>query len=330
MATLTLLSAALLIYTTRDGASFVYLMGYSAPFGNEIRASTLEAFMGFLFCLISLLSVAGGLRDTYHDVPRERIVNYFVMQNMLIGAILGLVYTNDIFTAFVFIEIVTIAACSVLVAKPGGNTLGHAMTYLIINLICSSLILLSIALLYGVSGHLLMPNIMESVTTLAAAGEYTIPLFVLIGLLTMALAVKCALFPFHGWLPGVYTSATTGASAVLSGIVGKCYLLLLIKFKYRVFGPEAMGFLGISHILLVMAVMGIVYGSWKAMRQSNIKRMLSYSSISQVGLTFAAVGLNTEAGMAAACFNIVSHATGKAMLFTAAGGLAAVSGHRGD
>ena len=286
--------------------------------------------MALLFCSISLLSVAGGLRDTYRDVPPESVGNYFLMQNMLIGSMLALVYTNDIFTAFVFIEIVTIAVCSLVAAKPGGVTLGHTMTYLIISLVSSCLVLLSIALLYSVSGHLLMPNILEVVRNLAANGEYTMPLFVLIGLMTAGLAIKCALFPFHGWLPGIYTSATTSVSAVLAGIVGKCYLLLLIKFEYRVFGPEVMGLLRISHILLVLGVVAIVYGAWKAIRQSNIKRMLSYSSISQVGLAFAAAGLNTEAGMAAACFNIASHATGKAMLFTAAGGLAAVSGHRND
>ena len=307
------------------------MMGYfPAPFGNEIRAGALEAFMALLFCSVSLLSVAGGLRDIFSDVPTMKINYYFLMQNMLIGAMLAIVYTNDIFTAFVFIDIITIASCSVVSAKPGGNTMAAAMAYLIMNLIGSCLVLLSIAMLYGVTGHLLMPGLRESVAALVAEGEYTVPLFVLAGLMTAGLVIKSALFPFHGWLPDAHTSATAPASAVLSGLVIKCYLVLLIKLGYRVFGLNTMELLHIPHLLLVFGAAGIVYGSWKAISQRNIKRMLSYSSVSQIGYIAAAIGLNTEAGMAAACFHIVAHSVGKAMLFTAAGGLAEASGHRKD
>ena len=328
---LTLMSAAVLAFTVRGGVSFTYMMGhFPAPFGNEIRAGALEAFMALLFCSVSLLSVAGGLRDAFDDVPGEALNRYFLMQNVLIGAMLAIVYTNDIFTAFVFIDIITIAACSIVSAKPGGKTLAAAMTYLIMSLVGSSLVLLSIAMLYGVTGHLLMPNLRESVFVLAATGKYTIPLFVLAGLMTAGLAIKSALFPFHGWLPDAHASATTSASAVLSGLIIKCYLVLLIKLGYRVFGLGIMEMLRVPHLLLAFGVGGIAYGAWKAMSQRDVKLMLGYSSISHIGYIAAAAGLNTEAGMAAACFHIAAHAIGKAMLFTAAGGLAAVSGRRKD
>jgi len=143
--------------------------------------------------------------------------------------------------------------------------------------------------------------------------------------LTAGLAIKSALFPFHGWLPDAHTSATTAASAILSGLIIKCYLVLLIKLVFRVFGLETMEFLRIPHILLAFGTTGIAYGAWKAMNQRDVKRMLSYSSISQIGYIAVAMGLNTEAGMAVACLHIAVHAISKAMMFTAAGGLAAVS-----
>ena len=286
--------------------------------------------MALLFCSVSLFSVLGGLRDIFGDIPQERIIHYFLMQNMLTGAMLAIVYTNDIFTAYVFIDVITIAACSIISIKPGGKTLVATMTYLIMSIIGSSLVLLSIAMLYGVTGHLLLPAIGESVGILAATGEYTVPLFVLIGLLTSGLAIKSALFPFHGWLPDAHASATTAASAVLSGLIIKCYLVLLIKLVCRVFGLETMEFLRIPHILLAFGTAGIAYGAWKAMNQRDVKRMLSYSSISQIGYIAAAIGLNTEAGMAVACLHIAVHAISKAMMFTAAGGLAAVSGGMKD
>ena len=327
LATTTLMSAALLIFTVRGGESFAYMMGhFPAPFGNEIRAGALEAFFALLFCSVSLFSVLGGMRDIFADIPREKISHYFLMQNMLTGAMLAIVYTNDIFTAYVFIDVITIAACSIISIKPGGKTLSATMTYLIMSIIGSSLVLLSIAMLYGVTGHLLMPPLGESVGILAATGEYTAPLFVLIGLITAGLAIKSAQFPFHGWLPDAHTAATTAASAVLSGLIIKCYLVLLIKLGCRVFGIETLELLRIPHLLIALGAAGIVYGSWKAMNQRDVKRMLSYSSIAQIGYITAAIGLNTEAGLAAACFHIAVHAAAKAMMFTAAGGLAAVSG----
>ena len=112
LSALTALSAALLAFTLRTGESFTYMMGhFPAPFGNEIRAGAFEAFMALLFCSVSLLSVAGGLRDIFDDLPAKKINLYLLMQNMLTGAMLAIIYTNDIFTAFVFIEIIIIAAC---------------------------------------------------------------------------------------------------------------------------------------------------------------------------------------------------------------------------
>jgi multicomponent Na+:H+ antiporter subunit D len=330
-AALTLLSLALLAFTVRSGRSFTYMMGhFPGPFGNELRAGSFEAFMALLFSSVSLLSITGGLRDISSDLPARKIGFYFLMKNMLTGAMLAVIYTNDIFTAFVFIEIIVIAACSMVAAKPGGRTLAAAMVYLVMSLVGSSLLLLAIATLYSVTGHLLMGALNAAVIVLAASESYAIPLFVLTILMAVSFSIKSALFPFHSWLPGAHASATTAASAVLSGLIIKCYPILLIKLAYRVYGLETMGSLRVPQVLLGFGLAGIIYGSWMATRQRNIKRMLSYASIANIGYIFAAIGLNTEAGMVAACFHITVHAVGKAMLFTAAGGLAAVSGGRKD
>jgi multicomponent Na+:H+ antiporter subunit D len=328
---LTVLSAGILIFTLRTGLSFSFMMGhFPAPFGNEIIAGPFEAFMALLFSSVTLLSIAGGLRDIIHDEPEKKINLFYFLINMLICAMLTLIYTNDIFTAYVFIEIITIAACSLISAKPGGRTLVATISYLILSLIGSSLMLFSIAILYGVTGHLLFPGIQQSVELLAATGQFTMPLFVLAGMLTAGLAIKSALFPFHGWLPDAHTSATTASSAILSGLIIKCYPILLIRIVVSIFSLETMGTLYVPHLLLLFGAAGIFFGSWRAIRQQNIKRMLAYASVSNIGIIFVAIGLNTAAGMAAAAFHIAAHAVGKALLFTAAGGLANVSNHKKD
>ena len=331
LAILTVLSASLLAFTLRTGLSFSFMMGhFPAPFGNEIRAGSFEAVMALLFCSVTLFSMAGGLRDIVDDGPEKKLNLYYFMTNMLICSMLTLIYTNDIFTAYVFIEITTIAACSLISAKPGGRTLTATITYLILSLIGSALVLFSLSMFYSVTGHLLFPGLQEGMAALIAAGEFTMPLFVLTGMMAAGLAIKSALFPFHGWLPDAHASATTASSAILSGLIIKCYPILLIRMVYTVFGMEIIGSLYISHILLFFGVAGIVYGSWRAVNQTNIKRMLAYGSVSNIGFIFVAIGLNTNAGMAAAGFHIAAHAAGKALLFTAAGGLANVSHHKKD
>ena len=324
--TVSVLSAALLAFTIAEGASFIYMMGnFPSPFGNEIRSGVLEAFMALLFSIVSFLSVLGGLSDAKKDIPKEKITLFFLMQNLVLGAMLAIIYTNDIFTGYVFVDIITIAACSLVSFKPGGRTLAATAVYLIMSLIGSGLVLLSIAMLYGVTGHLLMPGLQAGVLALSNAGDYTMPLFVLIALMTCGLAIKSALFPFHSWLPDAHANATTTSSAVLSGLVIKCSLIFLLKLNYRVFGLSVLWQLRLPHLLLAFGTAGIIAGSWMAMRQRNIKRMLSYSSIAQVGYISVAMSLNIDAGIAAACFHIAVHAVGKAMLFSAAGGLSAVS-----
>ena len=327
----TALSVALLISTLSAGESFTYPMGhFPSPFGNELRGGPLEAIIAVFISLVMLLSQMGGTDDLELDVPENKRSYYYVMTGLLFAALLVIIYTNDIFTSYVFIDLITLAACSIISIKPGGKTLVATMWYLIMSLIGTGLFLLSLSLLYGITGHLLMPGLAESIAALAATGEYRLPLFVITGLMCAGLGIKCALFPFHSWLPGAHAAATTSSSSILSGLVVKCYIFLMIKIFMRVYGAEVMELLRITDILLALGVGGLLFGSLQAMRCKEIKGMLAYSTVAQIGYVFIGIGLNNNIGFAAACFQIITHATGKAMLFAAAGGLSASSGHKKD
>ena len=325
------LSAVILTHTLYAGASFSYQMGhFASPFGNELRAGPLEALLALCISVVMLLSLMGGADDLKLDIPENKRSNYYIMTSLVFAALLVIIYTNDIFTAYVFIEIITLGACAIIAIKPGGRTLVATMWYLIMSLIGAGLLLFSISMLYGVTGHLLMPGLYESVAVLAATGQYTLPLFILTGLMCAGLGIKCALFPFHSWLPGAHASATTASSSILSGLVVKGYIFLIIKIFVRVYGIQVMDMLHITDILLILGVLGLLFGSVQAIRQSNIKEMLAYSSVAQIGYIFIGIGLNTQAGFAAACFQIMAHAACKAMLFAAAGGLVVSSGNKKD
>lgn len=223
-------SAWLLSWLMRTGGSFTFMMGhFPAPWGNEIRAGALEAGMALFFCVIMLLSMLGGRKKLFDEVEVTKHNIYYILTDLLLSSLLALVYTNDLFTAYVFVEINTIAACGLIMIRQNGRTIEAAVRYMIMSLLGSGLLLMGICMLYDLTGHLLMSNIKESVAAIMAAGTYQIPLTITIGLVTVGLAIKSALFPFHAWLPDAYGYSTVSSAAMLSSLVSKGYIFLLIK-----------------------------------------------------------------------------------------------------
>lgn len=328
LVTLTLLSSAFMVLMTQHGQSYTYMMGhYPAPWGNELRAGLLEAITAHFFSLIMLLSLMGGLRKIDEHILSDKQGLYYVMILLLSAALMAQVYTNDIFTAYVFVEIMTLAACALIAARNRGRTLVAATRYMIMNLMGSGLFLLGIILLYDLTGHLLMSSMKEAVAALAASGQYHLPLTVVVALMTSGLAIKSALFPFHTWVPDAYGYSTPASSAILSSLVSKGYIFLLIKILYRVIGLDVIRETGILNVLFLFAVAGMVMGSVSAIRQNDVRRMIAFSSVAQIGYIYMGVGLGTEAGMTAAMFHIYAHSLCKSMLFLSSGGLADASGN---
>ena len=321
------MSLALLIWLLQGGDCFVYMMGhFPAPWGNEIRAGILEAAMALFFCIIMLLSMWGGRKKLDEEVEESKHNLYYVLVNLLLSSLLALVYTNDLFTAYVFVEINTIAACGLIMIRQIGRTLAAAVRYMIMSLVGSGLLLIGLCMLYDLTGHLLMSNIRQSVEVIMAEGTYAIPLVITVALMVVGLAIKSALFPFHAWLPDAYGYSTISSAAILSSLASKGYIFLLIKMIYRVIGFEVFNNTHIINVLFVFGLMAMVFGSLSAIKESGIRRMIAFSSVAQVGYIYMGIGLGTKAGMIASVYHIFAHAAGKALLFIAVIGLTDVSG----
>ncbi len=321
--------AVTLMFTLQTGTSYVYLLGhFPAPWGNELRIGPLESLMGILFPLVMLLTLLGGITHTEEDVEEQKLNLYYSVCNLLMVSMLALIFTNDIFTAYVFVEINTIASCAlVMINYRSGRALVAATRYLIMSLLGSGLFLLGIIILYNITGHLLMEPMSTKIRDLISTGDYAFPLTVTIGFFAVGMSLKSALWPFHSWLPDAHASATVSSSGILSGLVIKSYIILLIKLFARVFGREAVNSSNISDLLFLFGIGAMLFGSLYAIRERNIKRMLAYSSIAQVGYIFVGIGIGNEAGITAACIQILAHAVTKPMLFCAAAGMMTVSGN---
>ena len=296
----TLLSAFTLTYTLSIGQPFVYVMGkFPAPWGNEIRAGALEALMALFFCVIMLLSLFGGRQKLVEEVEEGKTYLYYVLTDLLLSSLLALVYTNDMFTAYVFVEINTIAACGLIMIRQNGRTIEAAVRYMIMSLLGSGMLLLGLCMLYDLTGHLLMSNMKESVSLLVANSQYQIPLIVSIVLMSVGLCIKSALFPFHAWLPNAYGYSTVSSAAILSSLVSKGYIFLLIKIICRVIGFDIYRDTRIIDILFVFGLMGMIFGSISAIRENDVHRMIAYSSVAQIGYIYMGFGMGTQVGMIA-------------------------------
>lgn len=322
------MSAAVLGFTLQTGESFVYWMGhFPAPFGNEIRAGALEALMALLFSVVMILSLLSGMEHLKNDIDESKRNHAYLMLNLLFSSMLALIYTNDIFTAYVFVEINTITACAIVMVKRAKETLVAATRYLIMSLLGSGLFLIGICILYDITGHLLMSNIKAEVAGLVMTQKYIVPLEAVVGLFAVGMGIKSALFPFHTWLPDAHGSATSPVSGILSGLVLKSYIILLIKILYRVIGIEVVREMRVLNVLFILGLLAMLFGSINAIKERDIKRMVAFSSVAQIGYIYMGIGLGSDLGMMAACLHMVVHAITKPMLFAAAGGFMEVSHH---
>ncbi len=314
-----LLSVLTLVYVAQTGA-FVYKVGhFEAPWGNELRIGYLESIMSILFTFVSALITWASFYSTGYEIKEKNIKLYYTLSNILLAALLGIVYSNDIFNCFVFIEISSIAACGIIVVKDSKENIKAAIKYLILSSLGSGLVLMGIAFLYSITGNLNIDYIHQELVKVS--GLYHNTLIVALGLFTVGLGVKSAMFPLHMWLPDAHTYAPSSSSAMLSSLVLKAYIILYIKIIYRIFGIEIVKTLPILEIVLILGAAGMLAGSVLALLQKNLKRMIAYSSVAQIGYIFFGIGLGSTLGLIAAVYHIISHALTKAALFLVAGNI---------
>ena len=261
-------AAYLLWILSRTGESFTFQMGhFPAPWGNELRAGPLEALLALAFSAVMLLSLTGGARELKESVRSDQLGWYCLLMQLLFAALLAMVYTDDLFTAYVFVEIGAVTACIAVAVRESGRSIVSAIRYLIFSSLGSGLILLGISILYSITGQLLFVGLEEAVARLVEEGRYFFPLVVSALLMTLGLSIKSAQFPFHAWLPDAHASTYTASSAILSGLVLKGYLVIILKLILRLFGESLLISVCMDDLLFLLGLAGMLYASVAALRQ---------------------------------------------------------------
>lgn len=312
-----LFSGLLVGFLLRPGTvPFHFMMGhFPAPWGNELRCGILEALLACLFPFVMLCALLSGGSELRNGTGSSRESVYHSLCMLLMAALLSLIYSNDLFTCYVFLEITTLSACGLIIFRNSGSSLSAGMRYMVLNMLGSGLFLLGVVLLYDLTGHLLMEPLRDSIGALSASGTYSRSLTVIIALITVGLCVKSALFPFHAWVPDAYSSGVSPSNAILSALVSKGYIVLLLKIHLRVFGWSQVSFSRVDLLLLAFAWSGMLFGSLGAILTSGLSRMTAWSSVSQIGYIYLGLALGPEGGFAAAVFHLAVHACSKSLLF---------------
>lgn len=305
-----------------DGAIRYFFGGWEAPIGIEFVYDGLSAFFVMVINTVSLIVLIYALKPARKEIEGKLMPYYSLIMLMLFG-FNGMVLTGDLFNLYVFLEIasLTMYALIAIGEKPAPYA---AFRYLIIGTAGGTLYLLGVGFLYTVTGTL---NIIDMTAMLPMVADNTAVVASLI-LMVVGIGVKAAIFPMHGWLPDSYTFTATPTSALIAPIGTKVAAYILFRVFLYLFGIELVdAVVPLTYILGLFACAGILYGSIMAIAQNEMKRMLAYSSISQIGYIILGLSLANPFGFAGALLHVLNHAVMKACLFMIAGNLRMQEGH---
>lgn len=299
--------------------SIISLLGDISSNGNILTS----AFV-FFFLLIGLLVMWESFSLIGKDLEDSLVPVYYTIVLVLLASLCGIIYFDNLLVLYFTLEISAFLSAGLVIIKKSERSRRAGMKYLFLSLLASVFFLIGIVITYRLTGSLSINNM--DVSSVKVGNEDLIGtslLFIFIGL-----AFKSALFPFHLWLPDAHGNATSSASAMLSGVVLKSYIILFIKLIYISFGIELVKEYNILNISLTLGTIAMIYGSLLAIMQEDIKYRIAYSSVAQIGYIFMGLGLGNEMGLIAALFHIISHGVTKSTLFLAAGNIITKKGIR--
>ncbi|WP_218023536.1 monovalent cation/H+ antiporter subunit D family protein [Salinimonas sediminis] len=312
---LAVISAMVLNDVTTGKVIHYELGGWKPPWGIEYVIDSLNALIAVIVAFIALITVIYGRKSAEQEIHDSQIHLFYAAFQLVILGLMGMALTGDIFNLFVFLEISSLASYALIAMGHKRQALVASFNYLIAGTLGATFFLLGIGFLYAASGTLNMADLAARFDDFASMKlVITALLFILIGL-----ALKAAAFPLHSWLPEAYTQAPTMVTVLLASTSTKVAVYVLIRMLYQVFPQAYWEEMLLPGFLMLSGCLGMLYGSYKALCQVSIKRLLAYSSVAQLGYMIVGIGLNNEAGLTAAIVHMFNHAVTKAALFMAAG-----------
>ena len=303
----TAVSVAILVRVDADGPAAAFMGGWRAPVGISLVADRLTGLMLVVASpvLLAVLVFATGQPGTEQEQPAFHPV-YLVL-----AAGVGLSFlTGDLFNMFVAFEMMLTASYVLMTIGGRADQVRTGMTYVVISLIASVLFVAALGLLYSATGTVNMADLAQKMTALPGGVRLAFAL-----LLFVVFGIKAAVFPLFFWLPDSYPTAPTAVTAVFAGLLTKVGVYCIIRTQTLIFAPgdRPAGF------ILVIATLTMVVGVLGAIAQNDIKRILSFHIVSQIGYMILGLGLYTVAGIGGAIFYVMNQIVLKSTLLLMGG-----------
>jgi len=314
------LTVQLLLQVLATGEPVTYALGgWAAPYGIEYRIDVLSAFVALFVAGLGAVVLTYAPRSLAREVPADRQYLFVTAYLLCMTGLLGISVTGDLFNVFVFLEISALASYQLIAMGPSRRALTASFRYLVLGTIGATFILIGIGLLYEMTGTLNMVDVAHRIAE--AKGTRTIR--VASAFLAVGFGIKMALFPLHAWLPDAYAQAPSVVTAFLAATATKVSVYVMLRFVYTVLGP-ATSFQGskLDWVLLPLALVAMFVASGVAIFQTNVRRMLAWSSLAQIGYMVLGISLANVTGVTAGIVHLFNHALTKGGLFLAMGCIA--------
>ena len=323
-----LLSALLLQGAVTGSETFSYYLGsWPPPWGIEFVVDAASAFTVLVMASLAFVVTLFARSALLAEIAEADAGKAYAAWLLACGGLSGLVMTGDAFNLFVFLEISALSSV-ILIALGAGRdrrALIAGYNYLIIGAVGATFYVVGVGFIYAVTGSLNMVDLAERIpavpqTTVVAVG---------FGFMMAGILVKAAIFPVHIWLPAAYAFAPSAVSSLLAAIATKASLYVLARVVFDVFaGVPDLTSLALHYALIPLALGGIFIGTVLAIYENDIKKLLAFSSVAQIGYIALGFAVATTAGVAAGFVHIGNHALIKGGLFVAVGIYAVALGRR--
>jgi len=319
-----MMSLYLVYHVTLNGPISYWLGGWNPPWGIEYYLDYLNVFVLIIVSFLAFAVTVYAKHTVEQEIPENKIPFFYGVYLLFIVGLTGMIVTGDIFNVYVFLEISSLTGYALVAMGKRKKALLASFRYLIIGTVGATFILLGIGYLYMATGSLNMADLGSRLQGMYQS-RVVITAF---AFLAIGFSIKIALYPLHSWLPDAYTYAPSAVSALMASTGTKVAVYVFIRFLLTVFGVEffTVHWIYVPYLFLVLASIAIILGSVLAIAQTNIKKMLAYSSISQMGYIVLGFALMNATGLQGGLLHIFNHALMKGTLFLAAGCIAYKTG----
>lgn len=310
------MAVAIADQVTVDGVISYAHGGWAPPWGIEFRIDALNALVILLVTGIGSVIMPFAYRTVLAEVPQASQSGFYAAYLLAFAGLLGIAVTGDVFNLFVFLEISSLSSYILISMARDRRALVAAYQYLVLGTIGATLVLIGIGLLYAMTGTLNMSDLAQRLVAVRDTRTVqTAFAFIVIGV-----GIKLAHFPLHAWLPNAYTYAPSLVSAFLSATGTKVAFYVLARFIFSIFGAEfSFTLTPFGWAFAGLAMAAVLFASIAALFQDNLKRLLAYSSVAQIGYMVLALGMASSLGLLAGVLHMFNHGLMKGALFLAAG-----------